>query len=260
MKLTLKQLNTICGDRNFQSRKTALCFLLNNIAPRHTDLAAPHRLAQFLAQVLHESGRLRYVKEIWGPTAAQTRYEGRRDLGNILPGDGKRFLGRDIIQITGRANYRALSEWMDRKFGPDAVDFEANPDLLESEEYLGYGALWYWSTRVPSKFVETGNIEMITRRVNGGLNGYNDRLALYDRAALVLLGYGPEEIRRFQGVAGVGMDGISGPKTRGAMHAALRAIKPTKPSVVAPSANPFAALASLLSQIIAALFGGKKNG
>ena len=71
-------------------------------------------LAQFLAQVMHESGGLRYVREIWGPTKAQARYEGRKDLGNTQPGDGKRFMGRDVIQVTGRANHRALTERPDQ--------------------------------------------------------------------------------------------------------------------------------------------------
>ncbi len=65
----------------------------------------PARAAAFLAQVGHESGQLRYLREIWGPTPAQVRYEGRADLGNAQPGDGKRFMGRGLIQITGRKNY-----------------------------------------------------------------------------------------------------------------------------------------------------------
>lgn len=66
----------------------------------------PQRQAAFLAQVAHESGSFRYVREIWGPTAAQQRYEGRADLGNTEPGDGQRYLGRGLIQLTGRANAR----------------------------------------------------------------------------------------------------------------------------------------------------------
>lgn len=66
----------------------------------------PQRQAAFLAQIAHESGSFRYVREIWGPTAAQQRYEGRADLGNTEPGDGKRYLGRGLIQLTGRANAR----------------------------------------------------------------------------------------------------------------------------------------------------------
>src|SRR5690606_17393021 len=71
------------------------------------EITAPTRLAAFLAQVGHESGGFVYAREIWGPTEAQKRYEGRKDLGNTQPGDGSRFRGRGLIQITGRANYTA---------------------------------------------------------------------------------------------------------------------------------------------------------
>ena len=183
-------------------------------------------LAQFLAQVMHESGGLRYVREIWGPTKAQRGYEGRADLGNVKPGDGKRFMGRDVLQITGRANYRALTAWVQKTFGAK-VDFEANPELLESPEWLGIGAIWYFLTARKDliKYCREGNIEMVTRRVNGGLNGYQDRLRWYDDCALKLLGFGT--VRDFQKSAGLVVDGISGPKTRAALHEALSHVRET---------------------------------
>ena len=190
-------------------------------------------LAQFLAQVMHESGGLRYVREIWGPTKAQRGYEGRADLGNVKPGDGKRFMGRDVLQITGRANYRALTAWVQKTFGAK-VDFEANPELLESPEWLGIGAIWYFLTRKGLiDYARDGNIEMVTRRVNGGLNGYQDRLRWYDDCALKLLGFAT--VRDFQRVAGLAVDGISGPKTRAAMHEALSHVSETPVSVTRPA-------------------------
>lgn len=190
-------------------------------------------LAQFLAQVMHESGGLRYVREIWGPTKAQRGYEGRADLGNVKPGDGKRFMGRDVLQITGRANYRALTAWVQKTFGAK-VDFEANPELLESPEWLGIGAIWYFLTRKGLiDYAREGNIEMVTRRVNGGLNGYQDRLRWYDDCALKLLGFGT--VRDFQKSAGLVVDGISGPKTRAAMHEALSHVSETPVSVTRPA-------------------------
>ena len=184
-------------------------------------------LAQFLAQVMHESGGLRYVREIWGPTKAQKGYEGRADLGNTKPGDGKRFMGRDVLQVTGRANYRALTAWVRKTFGK-GPDFEAKPELLESPEWLGIGAIWYFLTRKGLlDYARAGNIEMVTRRVNGGLNGYQDRLRWYDTTALKLLGF--DSILAFQKHAGLVQDGVSGPKTRAALHEALGKVK-TKPA------------------------------
>ena len=186
-------------------------------------------LAQFLAQVMHESGGLRYVREIWGPTKAQKGYEGRADLGNTQPGDGKLFMGRDVIQVTGRANHRALTAWVRKTFG-GGPDFEAKPELLESPEWLGIGAIWYFlaARKDLIKYCREGNIEMVTRRVNGGLNGYQDRLHWYDLSALKLLGFA--DVRAFQKSAGLVTDGISGPKTRAALHEALGKVK-TKPHV-----------------------------
>src|SRR5438552_406834 len=79
------------------------------------------REAAFLAQIAHESAELRFMEEIWGPTPAQRGYEGRADLGNTQPGDGKRFKGRGPIQLTGRANYRSYGQRL-------GVDLESHPE------------------------------------------------------------------------------------------------------------------------------------
>ena len=201
---------------NIAERKAALLARVRDYGGPLNELPV---LAQFLAQVMHESGGLRYVREIWGPTKAQKGYEGRADLGNVKPGDGKRFMGRDVIQVTGRANYRALSKWA-------GFDFEAKPEALESPEWLGIGAIWYFLTRKGLlDYARAGNIEMVTRRVNGGLNGYQDRLRWYDDCALKLLGFGT--VRDFQKSAGLVVDGISGPKTRAALHVALAHVRET---------------------------------
>ena len=191
-------------------------------------------LAQFLAQVMHESGGLRYVREIWGPTKAQKGYEGRKDLGNTQPGDGKRFMGRDVLQVTGRGNHRLLTAWVRKTFGR-GPDFEANPELLESPEWLGIGAIWYFlaARKDLIKYCRDGNIEMVTRRVNGGLNGYQDRLHWYDLSALKLLGF--DDVWAFQKSAGLVTDGISGPKTRAALHEALSHVKETPVLVTRPA-------------------------
>lgn len=184
------------------------------------DQFKPHQFAHVLAQVMHESGGLVHDREVWGPTAAQKRYEGRKDLGNTQKGDGSKYRGYGPIQVTGRANVTEFYNWCkSRDLNPP--NFVSQPELIATSPWAGWSVVWYWSTRNLNRYADTNDIEMITRRVNGGLNGYADRLNYYDRAALVLLGYGPTEIRAFQSAAGIGVDGISGPKTRAALHAEL---------------------------------------
>lgn len=140
------------------------------------------RLAAFLAQIGHETARLVYVCEIWGPTPAQRRYEGRADLGNVEPGDGKRFMGRGLIQITGRANYRALTKAL-RAVMREVPNFEADPLPLEEPRWAALSAAWYWDSRDLNTLADDGTEESfvkITRRINGGLNGYADRKALWE--------------------------------------------------------------------------------
>lgn len=129
------------------------------------------RQAAFLAQIGHESGRLVYVRELWGPTPAQARYEGRADLGNTQPGDGKRFMGRGLIQITGRTNYKGVSDAL-------GTDFVTTPELLEQPSNAALSAAWFWNTHGLNALADAGDFATITRRINGGMNGYSDRLAL----------------------------------------------------------------------------------
>lgn len=151
------------------------------------DINTPARQAAALAQFGHESGRGRYVREIWGnpPTRAQAGYEGRRDLGNTRAGDGKRYMGRGLIQNTGRANYAAARDGL-RKLFPDAPDFEAEPQMLETPRWAALSAGWFWNSRHLNELADAGNFMLITRRINGGTNGYIDRLALWDAAKAAL--------------------------------------------------------------------------
>lgn len=196
-------------------------------------LDRPHRLAHFLAQILHESGSFRYDREIWGPTPAQQRYEGRKDLGNTVKGDGARYKGRGAIQLTGRDNYRAFTKWA-RKMDPNAPNFEANPDAVNTDPWEGLAAVWYWDSRGLNRYADDNNIEMVTRKVNGGLNGYADRLDYYVRAALVILGYKPDDVKRFQldNRDSGEPDGIAGEKTRMALHKSLYGANPYEEKTV----------------------------
>ena len=150
-----------------------------NRAMQRYQITTLARQAAFLAQIGHESGQLKWVKEIWGPTPAQSRYEGRKDLGNTQPGDGKRYMGRGLIQITGRENYRRMGAAL----GVPLLD---RPELLEQAEWAAASAAWWWSNRGLNELADAGEFEQITRRINGGLNGLGDRLELWARAKEVL--------------------------------------------------------------------------
>ena len=150
-----------------------------NTAMNRYQIVGSKRVAAFIAQIGHESGQLKYVKEIWGPTKAQARYEGRADLGNTQPGDGSKFRGRGLIQITGRANYKACGEAL-------GLDLINQPTLLEQPQYAAMSAAWFWSMKGLNTLVDQGDFVKITRRINGGVNGLEDRLQLWDKAKKVL--------------------------------------------------------------------------
>ena len=150
-----------------------------NTAMNRYQIVGPKRIAAFIAQIGHESGQLKYVKEIWGPTAAQVKYEGRKDLGNTIAGDGSKYRGRGLIQITGRANYMACGEGL-------GLDLIKQPELLETPQYACMSAAWFWATRGLNTLADAGQFGKITRRINGGQNGAADRQALYARALKVL--------------------------------------------------------------------------
>lgn len=137
------------------------------------------RAAQWAAQIGHESAGLRYMEEI----ADGSAYEGRSDLGNTQPGDGRRFKGRGPIQLTGRANYRAFTNWA-RAQGITNIDFEANPHLLSEPRWGFLAAAYYWVFARPdiNQLADAGDLVTVTRRINGGTNGLDDRRARYNRA------------------------------------------------------------------------------
>jgi putative chitinase len=140
------------------------------------DITGAARLSCFLGQIFHESGRLRYTREIWGPTAQQVAYGLRlaKRLGNTCFDDGQRYRGRGLVQYTGRANYRTLSAQLRKKF-PDAPNFEANPEMLKQPRWAALSAGNYWAIRGLNKLADIGDYTGITRRINGGYNGLADR-------------------------------------------------------------------------------------
>lgn len=134
----------------------------------------PLRQAHWLAQIAHESGRFRYVREIWGPTPQQLRYEPpsplAKQLGNTEPGDGKRFMGRGFIQVTGRANYAAASLAI---FGTTIL--LTKPEALEQNPAVSAG--WYWASRSINRHADKDDLMAVTKAINGGTNGLADRAA-----------------------------------------------------------------------------------
>lgn len=151
-----------------------------NAALDRYGIDTPLRIAAWLAQISHESAQLCRTVEIWGPTDAQRRYEGRADLGNVRAGDGERFKGRGLIQITGRANYAAYS----RSAG---IDFTALPEQLAQPTHAALSAGWYWRERGLNALADARDMVQITRRINGGENGLRARLDIY-RVACQTLG------------------------------------------------------------------------
>lgn len=153
--------------------KDRIALFLNplNNTMREFEINTRLRVCAFLAQVAHESGSLNYVKEL----ASGTAYEGRKDLGNIQKGDGVKFKGRGLIQVTGRTNYEAVS----KAFGMDCI---SKPELLQEPEYATRTAGWFWKTHNLNELADLGDLTTITRRINGGLNGWTERHEFYLRA------------------------------------------------------------------------------
>jgi predicted chitinase len=146
-----------------------------NAAMAEAGINTKKRQAAFLAQLAHESGQFRYMEEI----ASGAAYEGRRDLGNTQPGDGRRYKGRGPIQLTGRANYRAAGKAL-------GIDLENNPTRASDPDVAFRIAAWYWSSRNLNQYADAGNFSAITYRINGGYNGAADRNRYYATAMNVL--------------------------------------------------------------------------
>lgn len=146
-----------------------------DLAMAEFDIGTPVRQAAFLAQIGHESGGLRYARELWGPTAAQSRYEHRADLGNTQPGDGFRFRGRGLLQITGRTNYTTAGAALH-------LDLAGHPEILEEPDMAALVSAWWWNTHGLNELADQGAFDRITLKINGGQNGATERRALWAKA------------------------------------------------------------------------------
>lgn len=184
-----------------------------NRAMSRFHIDSPPRMAAFLAQVAHESGQLTRLTEnlnysakrlmqVWPkrfPTLERAHayeknpqrlanlvYADRLGNGNEASGDGWRFRGRGLIQLTGRSNYRAAGRGI-------GLDLEQAPDILEQPEPAALSAAWFWESHGLNPLTDnratdddTEDFIAITRRINGGTVGLKERLALWKRAVQVL--------------------------------------------------------------------------
>ena len=174
------------------NRRAALFAPLLSATMDEFEINTGPRECAFLAQVLHESGQLYYLREL----ASGNAYENRADLGNTQAGDGPRFKGRGLIQITGRANYAACGAALN-------LDLIGQPEILEQPEPGTRSAGWFWTvgaglrlshaarTRLGpvtnlNEVADKGDFVGITMAINGGTNGLASRQAYYDRAQAVL--------------------------------------------------------------------------
>lgn len=148
-----------------------------NAAMMYAAISTRLAAANFLAQIGHESGSLVYVRELWGPTPAQVRYEGRTGLGNVIPGDGKKFMGRGFIQVTGRSNYKDCSLAL---FGDERL--VEDPSTLEKPEYAALSAGWFWKKNSLNKLADVDQFTATSKVINGGTNGLDDRKERYKLA------------------------------------------------------------------------------
>ena len=230
----LKQLELIAGRTIDTANAKSALLGLETYGFSKLGLNRPHRLAQYLAQIMHESARFRHDRELWGPTPAQKRYDTRTDLGNTAAadGDGKKYMGRTAGQITGKANYAEFTRWA-RKIDHTSPDFVKDPDAINTDPWEGLGFIWFWEARGLNGPSDAGDVHRVTRIVNGGYNGIDDRLELYARAALVLLGYHSSDVMRFQMDNGLKVDGVAGPATRAVLHRSLVLSKPLQTGSVA---------------------------
>lgn len=200
MRLTVQQLTAIGTTA---ARAERYLPDLNALLPEHR-IDTPLRVAHFLAQVAHESGLLRVVEENLNYSAARLReifpkyftaaqaqqyanrpqaigsrvYGGRMGNGPEASGDGYRYRGRGLIQLTGKVNYRPFADWL----GVNVVD---QPDLV-AERYAVHSAVFYWTLRAINDPADADDVREVTRRINGGTIGLADRIRLLDRAKRAL--------------------------------------------------------------------------
>ena len=179
--ITAQQLKAICPTATMSNINRALKPLNDTLV--RFNVKTPLRIAHFIAQVAHESGAFQYLKEIASGAAYDTGRLAAR-LGNTpeADGDGQKYKGRGYIQLTGTSNYRLFDEFTGRKH-----DLMNHPERLEQPDLAMLAAGWYWSRNDLNRLADRDDLLSITKRINGGTNGLEDRRNYLKNAKKVLL-------------------------------------------------------------------------
>jgi putative chitinase len=135
---------------------------------RDYEISTVDRQAHFLAQLIHESDGLQTTEEY----ATGSAYEGRKDLGNVTKGDGRKYKGRGLIQLTGRANYRDAGTALHQ-------DFIASPDVVKRFPAAAMVSAWFWHTHKLNQHADADDIRKVTKVINGGLTHLDRRIAAH---------------------------------------------------------------------------------
>ena len=202
--LTLSQLSAVFSNPHSESFLTYLAFVLNNVLPKH-NIDTKLRYAAFLAQCAHESAEFTRLSEnlnysasrlvqVFGkrvPLADAKRIAGRPEaIGNYIyanrngngsefSGDGYRYRGRGAIGLTGKANYQKMGQAI-------GIDLVKNPEALETLPVAIEAACAYWIENHLNIYADQGDMVTLTKKINGGLNGFDDRKRYYDKAMAIL--------------------------------------------------------------------------
>lgn len=181
LRLSQSQLDQIFPLGAKSGRNSKFLPALNDLFEK-SGINSVNRIAGFLSQIGVESGEFLYVKEL-GADSYFSKYEPGtsigKNLGNTQKGDGARYKGRGLIQVTGRANYAACGKAL-------GIDLINNPELLEQPKYAVDSAGWYWDTRNINAACDADDIVKITKLVNGGTNHLAERTNYYKKAKSVL--------------------------------------------------------------------------
>lgn len=173
MKITHELIVTIAPKAN----KSIINGLVSYLGPalEKYEINTRLRLVHFLAQAAHETDGFKTLTEY----ASGAAYEGRKDLGNLQPGDGKKYKGRGIFQLTGRANYKKYGTILN-------INLEEDPLKASTPEYAVLTACEYWNDKKLNTFADLDDIHTITKKINGGYNGLEDRKIYLERAKSII--------------------------------------------------------------------------